>query len=142
MQGTLAIIGAASGLLAATASIITIANGGPTIKVDPALQRQLEESNTVSTPSENTNITPAVQETPIEQDTTTVDRVPEVPLEQQPTITKEVVVEERPSVLNLNEDLDRSEAEITDSEEEADKEEKKHHKRHHKRHHEKEEDDD
>jgi len=122
IQGMAAIVGAFSGLLAATASLLTIINGGPTIKVDPALANTIQESTTSKEPV----VTDEVEKTPIQPESILVEETP---------------VEKEPSYVTLNEDPNLTKQKIEDLEdEEIDKKEKKHHKKHREKYEEKEED--
>ncbi len=122
IQGMAAIVGAFSGLLAATASLLTIINGGPTIKVDPALANTIQES----TASKEPVLTDEVEKTPIQPESILVEETP---------------VEKEPSYVTLNEDPNLTKQKIEDLEdEEIDNKEKKHHKKHREKYEEKEED--
>ncbi|MDJ0727553.1 MAG: hypothetical protein QNJ38_20820 [Prochloraceae cyanobacterium] len=108
IQGMAAIVGAFSGLLAATASLLTIINGGPTIKVDPALANTIQES----TASKEPVVTDEIEKTPIQPESILVEETP---------------VEKEPSYVTLNEDPNLTKQKIEDLEdEEIDKKEKKH----------------
>ncbi|MGF1490781.1 MAG: hypothetical protein ACFBSE_27120 [Prochloraceae cyanobacterium] len=114
IHGIATIVGAFSGLLAATASLLTIVNGGPTIKVDSSVQNPIiQESSTVST------------ETPTQTESTVI------PTQTESTTTNEVV-NETPSSVKLNDKID--------PQAELEKKEIKHHNKHDKKDREEEED--